>query len=137
MAIGLGANLKSVAAAVVAAASLAFAPIAKAGVLARIFGDHARQADCIRAAESRGNRYAVSPTGDYGWFQINYRTWAGHVVSFYTRRRGVWIRLPRDLGGFKRVTFNPVRNAQLAWAISKGGTDWQPWSTYSRRGLCR
>lgn len=106
-------------------------------VVAQMFGADAWQARCIRSHESSGNRYAVSPTGDYGWFQINYRTWAGHVVSYYTRHRGVWIRLPRNPAAFRRVTFNTVRNTQLGWAISHGGTDWMPWSSYSVHGWCR
>lgn len=123
----LGATTRTFAAAFVAA--LTCTPLARGAIVARIFREHAAHARCIRLHESHGDPRAVSPTGDYGWFQINYRAWAGHVVSFYAHGRGVWIRLPRQRVQFKRVTFNSRLNTLIAWAISRGGTDWRPWST--------
>lgn len=131
----LGATLRTTAAIAVTAAVLA--PAANAAVLSRLFGSKTWQARCIRRHESSGNPRAVSSTGDYGWFQINYRVWRGQVVSYYAHGRGVWIRLPRSLAAFRRVVFKPTRNAQIAWAISHGGTDWKPWSSYSVHGFCR
>jgi LysM repeat protein len=60
----------------------------------------------IAMAESGGQQYALSPTDDYGYWQIN----AVH--------------------GPAEATFNPLGNAKAAVAISADGTDWDPWTTY-------
>jgi LysM repeat protein len=71
-------------------------------------GSHAEafMAAEIAMAESGGNQYALSPTDDYGYWQIN----ASH--------------------GPAMATFNAVGNAKAAIAISNDGTDWLPWTTY-------
>ena len=61
----------------------------------------------IAMAESGGNQYALSPTDDYGYWQIN----ASH--------------------GPAMATFNALGNAKAAIAISHDGTDWYPWTTYT------
>jgi len=61
----------------------------------------------IAMAESGGNQYALSPTDDYGYWQIN----ASH--------------------GPAMATFNALGNAKAAIAISRDGTDWYPWTTYT------
>jgi LysM repeat protein len=60
----------------------------------------------IAMAESGGNQYALSPTDDYGYWQIN----ASH--------------------GPAMATFNAYGNARAAIAISDDGTNWSPWTTY-------
>jgi LysM repeat protein len=60
----------------------------------------------IAMAESGGNQYALSPTNDYGYWQIN----GSH--------------------GPAEATFNPIGNAQAAIAVSGNGSDWYPWTTY-------
>jgi len=60
----------------------------------------------IAMAESGGNQYALSPTDDYGYWQIN----ASH--------------------GPAEATFNAYGNARAAIAISSDGTNWSPWTTY-------
>jgi len=60
----------------------------------------------IAMAESGGRQYALSPTNDYGYWQIN----GSH--------------------GPAEATFNPLGNARAAIAISSDGTDWYPWTTY-------
>ena len=60
----------------------------------------------IAMAESGGNQYALSPTDDYGYWQIN----ASH--------------------GPAMATFNAIGNAKAAIAISDDGHDWAPWTTY-------
>jgi LysM repeat protein len=60
----------------------------------------------IAMAESSGEQYALSPTDDYGYWQIN----ASH--------------------GPAMATFDPLANAKAAVAISNDGTDWMPWTTY-------
>ena len=69
----------------------------------------------IAMAESGGQQYALSPTNDYGYWQIN----GSH--------------------GSAEATFNPIGNAEAAIAISSNGTNWNPWTTYvtgAYRGRC-
>jgi LysM repeat protein len=61
----------------------------------------------IAMAESGGRQYALSPTNDYGYWQIN----GSH--------------------GPAMATFDPIGNAKAAIAISRDGTDWYPWTTYT------
>jgi LysM repeat protein len=61
----------------------------------------------IAMAESGGNQYAVSPTSDYGYWQINLPSW-----------------------GPTLATFDAVGNAKAAIQISDDGTNWNPWTTY-------
>jgi LysM repeat protein len=61
----------------------------------------------IAMAESGGNQYALSPTNDYGYWQIN----GSH--------------------GPAEATFNPIGNAKAAIAISYDGTNWDAWTTYT------
>ena len=60
----------------------------------------------IAMAESGGNQYAVSPTDDYGYWQIN------------------------GVHG-SQATFDPVGNAKAAISISSDGADWSAWTTYT------
>jgi LysM repeat protein len=60
----------------------------------------------IAMAESSGEQYALSPTNDYGYWQIN----GSHGPAL--------------------ATFNPVGNAKAAIIISDDGQDWDPWTTY-------
>jgi len=61
----------------------------------------------IAMAESGGNQYALSPTNDYGYWQIN----GSH--------------------GPAMATFNPMGNAKAAIAISDDGSNWGAWTTYT------
>ncbi len=72
-------------------------------------GSHAEafMAAEIAMAESGGNQYALSPTNDYGYWQIN----GSH--------------------GPAMATFNPMGNAKAAIAISDDGHDWGAWTTYT------
>jgi LysM repeat protein len=71
-------------------------------------GSHgeAVMAASIAMAESGGNQYALSPTNDYGYWQIN----------------GSWGPL---------ATYNALGNAKSAIHISADGTNWSPWTTYT------
>jgi LysM repeat protein len=60
----------------------------------------------IAMAESGGRQYALSPTDDYGYWQINASNGA-------------------------LATFNALGNARAAVVISRDGTDWMPWTTYT------
>jgi LysM repeat protein len=67
---------------------------------------HAFMAAEIAMAESSGNQYALSPTDDYGYWQINISNGA-------------------------LATFNAYGNARSAIIISDDGTNWHPWTTYN------
>lgn len=60
----------------------------------------------IAMAESGGNPSAISPTDDFGLWQIN----------------GSWGAL---------ASLNPYTNARAAISISGDGTNWSPWTTYT------
>lgn len=60
----------------------------------------------IAMAESGGNQYALSPTSDYGYWQINASNGA-------------------------LATFNAYGNARAAITLSANGTNWSPWTTYT------
>lgn len=59
----------------------------------------------IAMAESGGRSWAISPTNDYGLWQIN----GSHGYL---------------------ATLDPYGNARAAVLISQDGTDWYPWTTY-------
>jgi LysM repeat protein len=60
----------------------------------------------IAMAESGGDQYALSPTDDYGYWQIN-------------------------VSNGSLATFDAYGNARAAIIISNNGTDWNPWTTYT------
>jgi hypothetical protein len=68
---------------------------------------HAFMAAEIAMAESGGNPNAISPTNDYGLWQINASNAPGQEM------------------------LNPEANAREAIALSHDGTDWYPWTTYT------
>ena len=59
----------------------------------------------IAKAESGGNQYALSPTDDYGYWQINASNGA-------------------------LATFNAYGNARSAIILSDDGSNWNAWTTY-------
>jgi len=67
---------------------------------------HAFMAAEIAMAESGGNQYALSPTDDYGYWQIN-------------------------ASNGSLATFNAYGNARSAIILSGNGTNWSPWTTYT------
>lgn len=66
---------------------------------------HAFMAAEIAMAESGGNANAISPTNDFGLWQINGSNGA-------------------------LATLNPLQNAKSAITLSHNGTNWGPWTTY-------
>jgi LysM repeat protein len=60
----------------------------------------------IAMAESGGAQYALSPTDDYGYWQIN-------------------------ASNGSLATFNAYGNARSAIILSDDGTNWSPWTTYT------
>jgi hypothetical protein len=71
--------------------------------------DAAYTAERIAEAESGGRVLAISPTSDYGLWQIN------------------WTHDPADPSKY----LSAVVNVRAAIAISSDGTDWYPWTTYT------
>ena len=86
-------------------------------------GDNLVTAAAVVMAESGGNPSApgpiIPPDGDLGqplgWFQIR--------EAFSQNGTGGW----RD----RAQLYNPSFNARAAFAISNGGTNWQPWEAYT------
>ena len=66
----------------------------------------APKAACVAGHESGGNPSAISPTGDWGLYQIH---------------------------GGGPAMLNPVANTERAIAMSRDGTDWSQWTT---NGMC-
>jgi len=61
----------------------------------------------IATAESGGNPSAISPTSDYGLWQINSSNAPGGEM------------------------LNPIANVREAIALSGNGSNWSPWTTYT------
>lgn len=88
-------------------------------------GQALNTAYAIAMAESSGNAQAHNGnagTGDnsYGLFQINMLGGMG------PERRKRFNLSSND------ALFDPLTNAKIAYQMSKGGTDWSPWSTFNR-----
>lgn len=82
----------------------------------------ARIAAAVAMAESGGRTTAhnpVPPDDSYGLWQINMLGSMGP-----SRRAQFGLSSNKDL-------FDPAKNAKAMAAISSGGTNWQPWSTYT------
>ena len=78
----------------------------------------------IAMAESKGNPMSHNDnikTGDnsYGLFQINMLGKMGPA-----RQQQYGLKSYNDL-------YNPLTNAKIAYTMSKGGTNFKPWSTYN------
>lgn len=95
-----------------ATAALSFAQLRAlaAGALPNASATALDVAAAVAMAESRGRTSAVSSTGDYGLWQINHRWHPTYDTA--------------------RLLSDPAYNASAMAAISKGGTDWQPWTTF-------
>jgi hypothetical protein len=85
-------------------------------------GDSLATAYAVVKAESGGRANAFNPRGkdlSYGLFQINMLGGMGP-----DRRKKFGLSSNEDL-------FDPLTNAKVAYAISKEGTNWNPWTTYT------
>ena len=79
-----------------------------------------RQAQCVAWYENRyvwRGRGAISPTSDYGLFQVNRPSWES-TFDF-------------------RQMLHLYYNTRAAYRISRGGRDWSPWSVVTIQGHCR
>lgn len=68
-------------------------------------------AAAIAMAESGGDPNAYNTEGSYGLWQVN--------INFH-----------QQFQSDPSVLFDPTTNAQAAFQISSGGTNWNPWSTF-------
>jgi hypothetical protein len=103
-------------------AALTDAQIAAAAKVGGFTGDGLVVAVAVALAESSGDPRAHNGKGlddSYGLWQINMRGDMGPA-----RRRQFGITSNSQL-------FDPATNAKAAYAISKGGKSWGPWSTYT------
>ncbi len=88
-------------------------------------GQALKTAWAVAKAESNGRPFAFNgntKTGDssYGIFQVNMLGGLG------PDRRNKY-----DLG-FNAYLFNPVKNAEIVYRMTKGGIDWSSWSSYNK-----
>jgi hypothetical protein len=88
-------------------------------------GKSLRTAWAVAKAESNGRPFAFNGntnTGDssFGIFQINMLGTLGP-----DRRDKFELDLNAEL-------FSPVRNAEIVYHMTKGGTDWSSWSSYNK-----
>lgn len=85
-------------------------------------GNALKIAYAIAMAESGGNARAHNgraPDNSYGLFQINMLGDMGPA-----RRRQYGLSSNEDL-------YDPLTNARVAYKMSNGGKNWQPWATYT------
>lgn len=81
----------------------------------------------VAYAESTGNTSAFNPNNrdlSYGLFQINMKDDDPKSPWMGRNRR-------KQFGIVNEDLFDPLTNARVAYAISNGGKDWGPWSTYN------
>jgi len=108
--------------------ALSDAQIAGAAKAAGFSGSNLAKAVAIALAESSGNpnaHNAVPPDNSYGLWQINMLGSMGPA-----RRKQFGLKSNDDL-------FNPTTNAKAAYAISNGGKNFGPWSTYTSGAYLR
>lgn len=82
----------------------------------------ARIASAIAMAESSGNTHAHNPRppdDSYGLWQIN-------MINKLGPERRAKFGLSRN-----EELFDPAVNARAMYSISSGGTNWNPWTTYT------
>ena len=81
-------------------------------VIRRQFGPTWRVALKVARCESELDTRNVSPTSDYGVFQIN---------------------RPSHADAFRHDMFHAVWNARYAYRLSRRGTDWSSWACHGWR----
>jgi murein DD-endopeptidase MepM/ murein hydrolase activator NlpD len=86
--------------------------VAQAAMAAGFTGQGLITAVAVAGAESGfGANPGPSPTGDYGDWQINHQAHPQYDTT--------------------RLLSDPLYNAQAAYAVSGGGANWSPWTTYT------
>lgn len=87
-----------------------------AAVIGRRFGPHAGKALRVARCESGFDPRAIGEAGERGWFQI-------HPVHWDSGKG-----LVRQMGIDPATLFDPVVNTEVAYKLSRGGTDWSAWT---------
>lgn len=104
-------------------AKLSDAQIAAVAKGAGFSGDALAIAVAVAIAESGGNpqsHNALPPDNSYGLWQINMLGSMGPE-----RRSRYGLKSNEDL-------YDPTVNARVAFSLSNGGSNWKPWTTYTR-----
>ena len=89
----------------------------------------------IAKAESGGRATAFNPNGmdeSYGIFQINMENNDPRNPNMGTKRNAAYLKKYGNIG-YKgpQSLFDPNINAKIAYDMSKGGTNFNPWTTYT------
>lgn len=103
-------------------AKISDAEIARYARSAGVSGDNVAIAVAVALAESGGNTTShnpIPPDDSYGLWQINM------LGSLGPARRKQFGISSND------ALYDPAVNARAMYAISGGGTNWKPWSTYT------
>jgi hypothetical protein len=89
----------------------------------------------IVKAESGGRANAYNPTGmddSYGLFQINMENNDPRNPGMGNKRNQMYLKKYADIGYTGPESLkDPYINARIAYDISKGGTNFRPWTTYT------
>ena len=89
----------------------------------------------IAKAESGGRATAFNPTGmdeSYGIFQINMENNDPRNPNMGTKRNADYLKKYGKIGYTgPQSLYDPAINAKIAYDMSKGGTNFQPWTTYT------
>lgn len=88
----------------------------------------------IARAESGGKSNSYNGKGldkSYGLFQINLENNDPSNLNMGTKRNAAYLKKYASIG-YKgpQSLYDPTINAKIAYDLSKGGTNFQPWSTY-------
>ena len=88
----------------------------------------------VAKAESGGNASAYNPTGldkSYGLFQINMENNDPRNPNMGKKRNDAYLKKYKSIGYTGPESLkDPNINAKIAFDLSKGGTNFDPWSTY-------
>jgi len=89
----------------------------------------------VAKAESGGRANAYNPTGldkSYGLFQINMENNDPRNKNMGVKRNADYLKKYKNIGytGMESLK-DPAINAKIAYDISKGGTNFKPWTTYT------
>ena len=98
-------------------------------------GDALTTAYGVVKAESGGRANAYNPTGmddSYGLFQINMENNDPRNPGMGDRRNADYLKKYKSIGYTGPESLkDPYINARIAYDISKGGTNFKPWTTYT------
>ena len=89
----------------------------------------------IAKAESGGRANAFNPKGmdeSYGLFQINMENKDPRNPNMGVKRNAAYLKKYANIG-YKgpQSLYDPAINAKIAYDMSKGGTNFMPWTTYT------